>query len=149
MQVIRILAIKGSATYTITPDKTLTDAIDIMVEHDIGSLVCMDGGQLVGMLTFRELLKTIKQLGAGAGATLVGETMVRDPQCVPATAETNELRQIMLRSHARYLPVLEGEKFVGVVSFHDVARAVLEEQGVENQQLKDYIAGHPSGVAMA
>ncbi|MCX7171336.1 MAG: CBS domain-containing protein [Proteobacteria bacterium] len=144
MQVRQILAIKGTALYTVTPDKTLTEAIAIMVENDVGSLVCFDNKRMVGMLTFRELLKAVYQFGAKGGDAPIASIMVRNPQCVPPDAEINELRLIMLRSRARYLPVMDGEIFLGVVSFHDVARAVLDEQGFEIRQLKDYIIGHPS-----
>ncbi|MBI5920277.1 MAG: CBS domain-containing protein [Betaproteobacteria bacterium] len=144
MQVRQILAIKGKALYTITPDKTVTEAIAIMVENDVGSLVCFDNKRMVGMLTFRELLKAVYQFGAKAGDAAIASIMVRNPQSVPPDAEINELRLIMLRSRARYLPVMDGEIFLGVVSFHDVARAVLDEQGFEIRQLKDYILGHPS-----
>lgn len=141
MQVRQILALKGSALYSITPEQTVAEAIASMVENDIGSLVCFEGGRMVGMVSFRELLRTVHRAGAKAGEVSVASIMVRDPPRVPPDAEIDELRLIMLRSHARYLPVMDGDSFLGVVSFHDVARAVLEQQGFENSQLKAYISG--------
>lgn len=144
MQVRQILAIKGTALYTIAPEKTVAEAIAIMVEQDIGSLVCFSGGRMVGMLTFRELLRAVHESGAGAGGGSIAGIMVRDAQTVGPDVEMSELRRVMLRSHARYVPVMDGHTLLGVVSFHDVARAVLEEQGFENKQLKAYIRGQPS-----
>ena len=63
MQVREILAIKGTTLYTIAPDKALEEAVDIMTSLDLGSLVCFEGGRMVGMLTFREILKSIKANG--------------------------------------------------------------------------------------
>lgn len=143
MQVRQILAIKGSALYTIAPDKTIAEAVAVMVEQDIGSLVCFQAGSMVGMLTFRELLQAMHRLGPTAGSASVAEVMVRGAESVGPEVEMDELRRIMLRSHARYLPVMDGDTLLGVISFHDVARAVLEEQGFENLQLKAYIRGHP------
>lgn len=141
MQVRQILTLKGSALYTITPEQTVAEAIAIMAEHDVGSLVCFEAGRMVGMLTFRELLRTVHHCGAKAGDASVASIMVRDPPRVPPDVEMDQLRLIMLQSHARYLPVMDGDSLLGVVSFHDVARAVLEEQGFENTQMKAYISG--------
>lgn len=144
MKVRKILAIKGSALYSISPSASVADAIAIMAERDIGSLVCSEGGRMAGMLTFRELLSAVHRLGPAAGSTRVASIMLSEPQRVDADMEMDELRRLMLRDHARYLPVMDGDTLLGVVSFHDVARAVLEEQGLENRQLRDYIRGHPS-----
>ena len=141
MQVRQILALKGSALYTIRPQQTVAEAIAIMSEHDVGSLVCFEAGRMVGMLTFRELLRAVHQFGGKAGDAAVASIMVSDPPRVPADAEMDHLRLVMLRTHARYLPVMDGDSFLGVVSFHDVARAVLEQQGFENIQMKAYITG--------
>lgn len=148
MQVSKILAIKGSALYTIAPSASVAEAIAVMVEQDIGSLVCFEAGRMVGMLTFRELLKTVHALGPTAGGTPIASVMLHEPVRVDADMEMDELRRLMLRNHARYLPVMDGDTLLGVVSFHDVARAVLEEQGFENRQLKNYIRGHPNEEAL-
>ena len=149
MQVREILAIKGSALFTIAPDKTIGEAVAVMVEQDIGSLVCFQGGRMVGMLTFRELLQAMHSLGPAAGGASVAGVMVRDAERVAPGVEVDELRHIMLRTHAPYLPVMYGDTLLGVIYVHDVARAVLEEQGFENLQLKAYIRGHPGEEAPA
>ncbi|CAB1367897.1 CBS domain-containing protein [Denitratisoma oestradiolicum] len=143
MQVREILAIKGAVLYTISPGKTLAEAIAVMTEQDVGSLVCFEGGRMVGMLTFREVLKAIRAHGAAWENLGVDKVMVREPLVANPDVEVDELRRIMVDHHMRYLPVMEEGTLLGVISFHDVARAVLEEQSFENRMLKAYIRDWP------
>ena len=144
MQVSEILAIKGTVLYTIAPDKTLDHAVSVMSDLDVGSLVCFAGGRMVGMLTFREVLKAVNANGAKWGSVKVEEVMVHDPVVAEPSMNMDELRRMMVAEHQRYLPVMEGGTLLGVVSFHDVAKAVLEEQSFENRMLKAYIRDWPS-----
>ena len=144
MQVREILAVKGQVLFTIGPNKTLADAVAIMTEQDVGSLVVFDAGHMVGMLTFREVLKAAHAGGATWGAVPLSGVMVRDPMSAGPDMEVDELRRFMVEHHMRYLPVMDGGTLMGVISFHDVARAVLEEQGFENRMLKAYIRDWPA-----
>ena len=144
MQVSEILAIKGTVLYTIAPEKTLAAAVSVMNELDVGSLVCFSGGRMAGMLTFREVLKAIDVTGANWGSVKVADVMVKDPVVADPEMQMDELRRMMVAEHQRYLPVMEGGTLLGVVSFHDVAKAVLEEQSFENLMLKGYIRDWPS-----
>ncbi|MCK9284565.1 MAG: CBS domain-containing protein [Rhodocyclaceae bacterium] len=145
MQVKEILAIKGTVLYTIAPARTLGEAVAAMSDNDVGSLVCFDGGRMVGMLTFREVLKAVNAGGSGWGGLKVADVMVRDPVVADPEMEMDDLRRMMIEHHSRYLPVMEGTTLMGVISFHDVARAVLEEQSFENRMLKAYIRDWPEG----
>ena len=138
-----ILRIKGNALYTIGPQGTLAEAIEALVEYDIGSLVVMDRGKLVGMLTFREVLRAMAEAKEHAGARTIAEVMVTEPPAVGPDVEMDELRRLMLEAHCRYVPVMDDRVLVGVLSFHDVAKAVLEEQSFENRMLKGYIKNWP------
>jgi CBS domain-containing protein len=137
-----ILRIKGSALYTVPPQARLAEALDSMVDHDIGSLVVMDHGRLAGMLTFREVLRALRG-GASSADRDVADVMAKDPAVVGPDMEVDDLRRLMLETRVRYVPVMDGTTLVGVLSFHDVARAVLEEQGFENRMLKGYIKNWP------
>jgi CBS domain-containing protein len=139
MLVSQILALKGRILYTIAPQKKLSEAVATMSSQDVGSLVCFDGGRMVGMLTFREVLRGLHAHGAAWGGLTVGEVMVRDPIAGRPDMEVNDLRMLMLEKHMRYLPIMDSETLLGVISFHDVAKGVLEEQGFENSMLKAYI----------
>ena len=143
MQVSEILAIKGTVLYTVVPDKSLDTAVATMNDLDVGSLVCFDQGLMVGMLTFREVLKAVGVHGAGWGSVKIADVMVRNPVVAKPSMQMDELRRMMVAEHQRYLPVMDGTTLLGVVSFHDVAKAVLEEQSFENRMLKAYIRDWP------
>ncbi len=143
MQTKDILRIKGSVLYTIAPDSTLSHAVGVMVENDIGSLVVMEHGKLTGMLSFREVLKAMHAGKGSAGGLRVREIMVK-PEIVGPDMEVDDLRRVMLEKHTRYIPVMEGDVLLGVLSFHDVAKAMLEEQAFENRMLKGYIKNWPA-----
>jgi CBS domain-containing protein len=144
MQVSEILAVKGQALFTIAPSKTLGDAVAIMTGQDVGSLVVFDAGRMVGMLTFREVLKAVQQGAAAWGGMAISGVMVKDPVVAGPEMEVDDLRRLMIEHHMRYLPVMDGGTLMGVISFHDVARAVLEEQSFENRMLKAYIRDWPA-----
>jgi CBS domain-containing protein len=144
MKVSDILRVKGNTLYTVSPDEPLAQAIDIMAGKDIGSLVVMDHGDLVGMLTFREVIQCIV-----ANKHLVGETLVRtamDDHPLTCTLETelDEVRRMMLERHARYMPVMDQRMLMGVISLYDVAKAVVDSQNFENRMLKAYIRDWPA-----
>jgi CBS domain-containing protein len=144
MQVREILAVKGQALFTIAPNKTLADAVAIMTSQDVGSLVVFETGRMVGMLTFREVLRAVQQGGAAWGGMAISGVMVREPVIAGPEMEVDDLRRLMIEHHMRYLPVMDGGTLMGVISFHDVARAVLEEQSFENRMLKAYIRDWPA-----
>jgi CBS domain-containing protein len=146
MLVSEILRIKGNTLFTTTPDGSALDAVRVMADNDIGSLVVMERGRLAGMLTFREILAAVAQGGGSLGGARVGDLCERDPLTATPTLDVMELRGRMLERHARYVPVLEGAMLQGVVSFHDVAKAVYEEQSFENRMLKSYIEDSPTAV---
>ena len=143
MKVTDILRVKGNTLYTVQPDQPLAQAVKIMAELDIGSLVVMEHGDLVGMLTFREVIETLKSNGGQVGTRLVRNVMDDAPLTVTPATDVMEVRRLMLERHARYLPVMDGRSLIGVISFYDVARAVLEEQSFENRMLKAYIRDWP------
>lgn len=143
MQVREILEIKGTVLYTIAPDRYLAEAVDIMTGQDVGSLVCFSGGQMVGILTFREVLKAVNVHGAAWQQASIADVMVKEPYAASPEMEMDQLRRLMVENHQRYLPVMDEGTLLGVVSFHDVAKAVLEEQSFENRMLKAYIRDWP------
>ena len=144
MQVREILAIKGNVLFTIVPERRLAEAVATMTEQDIGSLVVFDHGRMAGILTFREVLQAVNDAGAAWTTVLVADVMVRAPIVAGPRTEIDDLRRLMVENHQRYTPVMDGTTLLGVVSFHDVAKAVLEEQSFENRMLKNYITDQPA-----
>ncbi len=115
-----------------------------MAKENLGSLVVMERGRMVGMLTFHELLGALASRGGALGELRVTDIMMRYPVTAAPEMEVNDLRRTMLESGARYLPVMQEGKLLGVISFRDVAKAVLEEQDFENKMLKGYIKNWPA-----
>ena len=143
MKVSDILRVKGGTLYTVTPDSPLREAVEAMSERDIGSLVVMEGGELTGMLTFREVIQAVVKGEGSLGKTPVRSVMDDHPlTCTPET-EIDEVRRMMLGRHARYLPVMSQRTLMGVISFYDVAKAVVDGQDFENRMLKAYIRDWP------
>ena len=144
MQVKEILRVKGSRLLSIEPGGRAVDAVNTMAKENLGSLVVLDQGRMVGMLTFHELLRAIASRNGSLGEVMVSEIMVRNPVTATPEMAVNDLRRTMIDSGARYLPVLQDGKLIGVISFRDVAKAVLEEQDFENKMLKGYIKNWPA-----
>ncbi len=145
MKVSDILRVKGTTLYTVTPDQTLMEAVDTMAEKDIGSLVVMEHGDLVGMLTFREVIHAIAR---HAGSSKIVRSVMDDaPLTCTLETDMDEVRRMMLDRHARYMPVMDRRMLMGVISFYDVARAVVDGQNFENKLLKAYIRDWPEGDA--
>ncbi len=143
MKVSDILRVKGGTLYTISPEEPLMRAIETMAEFDIGSLAVMDHGDLVGMLTFREVMHTIAKNGGSTGEVRVRSVMDDHPMsCTPET-ELDQVRPMMLEKHTRYMPVMDKKMLMGVISFYDVAKAVVDSQNFENKMLKAYIRDWP------
>ena len=144
MLVSEILRIKGTTLYTTTPEAPVLEAVNVMAQLDIGSLVVMDHGRMAGLVTFAEVLEALSDRGGTLGDLRIGAIAEVTPLTATPGLDVMELRRRMLERHARYVPVLDGTMLLGVISFHDVAKAVYEEQSFENRMLKGYINDAPS-----
>ena len=149
MKVSDILRIKGGTLYSTTPDDSLVSALALMVDRDIGSLVVIEHGELVGMLTVRELTQILVKTGGTVVKSTVRAAMDDCPLTCTLETPMNEVRRMMLDRHARYMPVMDKNMLMGVISFHDVARAEVDSQGFENKMLKAFIDDWPEGVDTA
>ena len=143
MKVSDILRVKGGTLFTITPEDSLADAAKLMAEKDIGSLVVISHGMVVGMLTFREVIQATVRNGGSFGTTTVYRAMDNGPLICTMETDIDEVRRMMLDRHARYMPVINNRMLMGVVSFYDVAKTVVESQNFENKMLKAYIRDWP------
>lgn len=144
LKVSEILRVKGDTLYTGTPDMPVEKAVQSMSELDIGSLVIMEHGQLVGMLTFRELIRHWHAHPEQTGNYTVRSIMDDAPVSVTPNTSADEVQRLMLDNHARYIPVMDGPVLLGVISFFDMARAIVHAQEFENKMLKAYIRDWPS-----
>jgi CBS domain-containing protein len=143
MKVSDILRVKGGKLFTVTPDEPLAQAVAIMADRDIGSLVVLEHDDLVGILTFREVIVALVRNGGSLGQTLVRSAMDDAPLTCTLATELDEVRRMMLERHARYMPVMDRRQLIGVISLYDVAKAVVDSQNFENKLLKAYIRDWP------
>ena len=151
MRVEDILKYKANHVITVTPDTTLSECVVLMSDRDLGSLVVVDAGRLVGLLTFREVINVLakrqREFRSGPTPTFmqitVRQVMTPEPMVTDSTMDVAELRSLMVSHRQRYLPVVDGDRLRGIISFHDVAKAVHEEQAFENRMLKEYIRDWP------
>jgi len=143
MLVKDILKLKGDAVYGVGPDAPLPQAVAVMVDRDIGSLVVQREKEMVGLLTFREVLSALHRHHGDIHEVKVAEVMVSNPVVADPDDSMDQVRSVMTENHIRYLPVLKGNALLGIVSFHDIARAALKLASFENKLLKQYIKNWP------
>jgi CBS domain-containing protein len=145
MKVSDILKVKGDVLYTATPQTPLLDAISAMTANDIGSLVVMQDGRVCGMLSFREVMNAIEINSGTIREGTVGAHMATEVDVIAPDTDLNDIRRRMLERHSRYVPVVDASGvLLGVVSFYDIAKAVLDAQSFENKMLKAYIRDWPT-----
>ncbi|AOB30801.1 hypothetical protein AKI39_09010 [Bordetella sp. H567] len=143
LKVSEILRVKGDTLYTATPDTPVSKAVETMSLQDIGSLVIMESGMLAGMLTFREIIQHLNRNGGTLGTTTIRAIMDDAPVSVTPNTSAEEVQRLMLDKHARYIPVMDGNMLMGVISFYDMAQAIVNAQRFENNMLKAYIRDWP------
>lgn len=143
LKVSEVLQVKGHTLFTATPETLVTQALETMSSHDIGSLVIMQRGRLVGMLTFREIIRYLSKHQGTIGQVMIGDLMEQHPVSVSPETLATEVQRLMLEHHSRYVPVIEGEMLLGVISFYDMAQAIAAAQKFENSMLKAYIRDWP------
>lgn len=141
MKIREILERKGHEVVTVGPDGTVLDAMRILVEHDIGSVVVTEGGDVVGILTERDVLRLGARDPAALASTRVGEAMTEDLVVGTPGDDIGYCMEIMTRNRVRHLPVMEGGELRGIVSIGDVVNASRRDKEAENRYLKDYIRG--------
>jgi len=139
--VLELLARKGKAVHTIGKTKTVFEAISLMVAHNVGALVVLDGPHACGMITERDYLRKVALLGRASKSTFVQEIMSDELVHVALDTPVEECMQRMTRARIRHLPVMTDTQLVGLVSIGDLVKFLAEERQHEIQQLTAYIQG--------
>lgn len=143
MQIREILTLKSDEIYSIAPTDRVESAVARMVELGVGSLVVLKAGEMVGLLTERDVVHGMVKHGCDLKDAEVSAIMVTDPVVANADDSVDYARDVMTKSHIGHLPILDGNKLLAIISFHDVARACLKEANFENSLLKRYIKHWP------
>ena len=143
MQIRESLTLKSDTIYSIAPTDPVQSAVGKMVELGVGSLVVMKNDEMVGLLTERDVVQGMVSQGCDLKDAEVSTIMVTEPVVANAEDSVDYARDVMTKSHIGHLPILDGNKLLGIISFHDVARACLKEANFENSLLKRYIKHWP------
>lgn len=142
MKTVRqLLAGKGSSVHTISPDASVFDALKVMAERNVGALLVMDGTHLAGLISERDYARKVVLLGRVSKDTPVADIMTREVVCVDPAKGVDECMALMTARHFRHLPVMEGERIVGIISIGDVVKSLLDHQQFTIQQLERYVVG--------
>ncbi|KQX75116.1 CBS domain-containing protein [Aeromicrobium sp. Root472D3] len=142
MRVHDVLTSKGSAeVFTISPDATVRELLDVLAEHDVGALVVSDDGtSMLGIVSERDVVRKLRDV-ADARGTAVADIMTTDVRvCSPDDAFT-DLMAVMTEHRVRHLPVLDDGRLVGVVSIGDAVKHRMGQLEFERDQLSSYVAG--------
>ena len=134
-----IVQTKGREVHGIAPDASLDDVVQTLVENNCGSLVVCEGERLIGIITERDILRVTAAKIGSLDSLRVTDFMTK--HLVTGTLETdvNQAMDLMTNNRIRHLPILQGERLVGIVSIGDMVKAHRHELTVENHHLMSYI----------
>lgn len=132
---------KGGEIWSVRPDVSVYQALEMMAEKDIGALLVLDGEKLVGIFSERDYARKVILQGKSSRDTWVSEIMTSRVVFVRLEQTIEECMALMTEKHIRHLPVLDGERLVGVISIGDVVKAIITEQQFVIEQLEHYITG--------
>ena len=145
MTVKDILNRKGSTVYSVHPNETVYDAIKKMADLNIGALLVLDDGKVKGIISERDYRNKIILKGRTSASTPVKDIMVKQVFCVNSSDSINLCMQLMTEKKIRHLPVLNNGDLAGIISIGDVVKSVIENQKIEINSLRNYIAGSYPG----
>ena len=136
-----ILHLKGHAVWTIGPQASVYEALELMAEKDVGALLVVDGGRLAGIFSERDYARKVILKGKASRETPVRDIMTSPVLTVAPEDTVEECMKLMTLHRIRHLPVVDGGKLVGVISIGDAVKAIITEQEFMIEQLENYITG--------
>ena len=132
---------KGDRVYSVTPESTVLEALQLMADQNTGAVIVSSGDQVIGILSERDCVRKLDLAGRSASKTMVKDIMTRDVLYVEAGQSIEECMAVMIDKNIRHLPVYENGKLAGVMSVRDVLKEVVDYQKFMISQLEHYIAG--------
>ena len=136
-----ILEAKGNATFTVLPDTSIYQALELMVEKNVSALLVLENEKLAGIFTERDYARKVALKGRSSKDTLIGEIMTRELVTVTPNSTIDECMELMTGKFIRHLPVIENDKLAGIISIGDVVRCIIQEQKSIIGHMEQYIAG--------
>jgi len=140
-----LLNVKGDQVWNVTPDTSVLDALKLMAEKEVGALLVLQNGQIVGIFSERDFARSIAKIGQCASDLDVDSYMTHGVICVTPTQSIDECMQLMTQKRIRHLPVLEGNRLVGMISIGDVVKEVIASKESTINTLENYIEGRGYG----
>ena len=137
----KILADKGDGVYTISPDATVLEALQEMADRNVGALVVLSEGEVVGLVSERDYARKVILKGRVSRDIQVHEIMTRKVVCASSKHKMDACMAIMTEKRVRHLPILENGQLAGIISIGDVVKAIIEDQQFTIEQLEHYITG--------
>ena len=131
------------ALYSIAPEAAIAEAVAAMSKHEISSMLVMEAGEMVGLITFRELLHGLISQGGNLLQAKCRNVMKINPPVAKLDDSVDHLRSLMTELHITHVPVVDHGVLVGILSFHDIARSAIKDVAFENRLLKQYIKNWP------
>jgi len=136
-----LLDSKGRDVISVAPDLSVFDAIKLMADKLVGSLVVMDGEQLRGIVTERDYARKVIIKGRSSESTRVSEIMSTDVLTTSSSQTVNQCMELMTERRIRHLPVMEDDRVIGMISIGDLVQAIIADQQEAIEQLESYISG--------
>lgn len=136
-----ILNSKGYGVWSISPDSTVFDALTEMAKKEVGALAVMDGDLLVGIISERDYARKVILKGKTSRTTLVRDIMTSRVICTHSDQSVEECMALLTGRRIRHLPVVEGERVIGMISIGDLVKSIISEQQFMIEQLEHYISG--------
>ncbi len=133
-----VLQAKSSAIWSISPQDTAYKAMEIMTEKNIGALLVIDGERVAGIFSERDFARNISLKEISAKEVLVDELMTREIYCITPEKSVEECMGVMTTAHIRHMPVFENNKLIGLITFADIAKALLLVHRINIQDLGNY-----------
>jgi CBS domain-containing protein len=136
-----LLDSKGRHIISVTPGTSVFEAIKIMADKTVGSLLVMEDEEVRGIITERDYARKVIIKGRSSESTMVSEIMSTDVMTTSSSQSVNSCMELMTEKRIRHLPVVEDNRVIGMISIGDLVQAIISDQQEEIQQLEHYISG--------
>jgi len=136
-----LLKSKSTSVWTISPEASVLDALQMMADKDVGAVLVAEGDKLVGILSERDYARNVTLKGKSPKTLSVGKLMTSKVFYVSPDKTIDECMALMTDKHIRHLPVMENERLVGIVTIGDVVKQVIADQQFKIQEMEKYISG--------